>query len=250
VKLKLKYLITLIICTTVLLIAGIAAAQGNISIFVNGKLVKTETPAFIKDGQTFVPIRLVAEELGADVGWDQATNSVLINARDIPPPDPLNPGGPHASDDSSQAVNSLKTQASNDLIQEVNNLKKQVAEMQVSLEQAPVAVNSMRTFSSPNETNSAVNGLHIEFNHQTVVVDPGPFQDYSGSNTLSIDLSYPENAINAGETVSLQFGSPANSFSIVRWWWTLDGTQIGAIHAPAAGGGGGGIHPGRPPFMF
>ena len=45
---------------------------------VNGRIKIMDTEAIIKDGRTFVPIRYVAEELGATVGWDPNTSTVII----------------------------------------------------------------------------------------------------------------------------------------------------------------------------
>ncbi|WP_077075513.1 stalk domain-containing protein [Aedoeadaptatus urinae] len=56
-------------------------AKGNknaITILVNGKEVKTDSPAFIKDGRTMVPVRFISEALGLKVGWDQKTRTVTV----------------------------------------------------------------------------------------------------------------------------------------------------------------------------
>lgn len=57
-------------------------AKGNkkaITILVNGKEVKTDSPAFIKDGRTMVPVRFISEALGLKVDWDQATRTVTVD---------------------------------------------------------------------------------------------------------------------------------------------------------------------------
>ena len=46
--------------------------------YVNGKAVKMDASAFIADGRTFTPSRFVAEQLGANVEWDEATRSITI----------------------------------------------------------------------------------------------------------------------------------------------------------------------------
>lgn len=46
---------------------------------VNGKQVKLDSPATVIDGRTLLPVRFVAESLGANVIWDQNTQTVLIN---------------------------------------------------------------------------------------------------------------------------------------------------------------------------
>ena len=46
--------------------------------YVNGEAVKMDASAFIADGRTFTPCRFVAEQLGANVEWDEATRTVTI----------------------------------------------------------------------------------------------------------------------------------------------------------------------------
>ena len=62
-------------------------------IVVNGRIKTMDTKAIIKDGRTFVPIRYVAEELGATVGWDPNTRTVIITTQDA-----TNAGIPNAAD--------------------------------------------------------------------------------------------------------------------------------------------------------
>lgn len=49
-----------------------------ITLLVNGKEVKTDSPAFIKDGRTMVPVRFISEALGLKVGWNQKTRTVTV----------------------------------------------------------------------------------------------------------------------------------------------------------------------------
>lgn len=46
---------------------------------VNGEEVKIDVPAQILDGRTMTPSRFVAESLGADVDWDDATKTVTVS---------------------------------------------------------------------------------------------------------------------------------------------------------------------------
>lgn len=55
------------------------ANKNAITILVNGKEVKTDSPAFIKDGRTMVPVRFISEALGLKVGWDQKTRTVTVD---------------------------------------------------------------------------------------------------------------------------------------------------------------------------
>lgn len=43
------------------------------------KTIKIESPAVVKEGRTFVPLRAVAEILGAKVSWDGPSKTVKIN---------------------------------------------------------------------------------------------------------------------------------------------------------------------------
>ncbi|HCT31301.1 MAG TPA: sulfurtransferase [Bacteroidales bacterium] len=72
-----------IICTLIgiLLFSAVCAeaADKKVSLIINGKQNPVETQPFIRDGQVFVPVRFIAEELGAQVVWDDKNYSVLIN---------------------------------------------------------------------------------------------------------------------------------------------------------------------------
>lgn len=54
-------------------------AVPSIEIFINGRHITTDTPPVIINNRTMVPIRFVAEELGADVKYDAVHNRVLIS---------------------------------------------------------------------------------------------------------------------------------------------------------------------------
>lgn len=45
---------------------------------VNGRAVKLDSPAFIENSRTYMPVRFVAETLGATVAWDGATSTATI----------------------------------------------------------------------------------------------------------------------------------------------------------------------------
>lgn len=51
---------------------------GNVSAFVNSNLITLDKPAEIVNDRTMVPLRFVMESLGADVTWDEATQTVNI----------------------------------------------------------------------------------------------------------------------------------------------------------------------------
>ncbi|MCT4607149.1 MAG: copper amine oxidase N-terminal domain-containing protein [Marinisporobacter sp.] len=66
---------------TVTIFKGDRVAQvkiGSNKLFVNGVAVPMDTAAVIKDGRTMLPIRFIAQALGAEVEWDGATRTVTI----------------------------------------------------------------------------------------------------------------------------------------------------------------------------
>jgi len=75
-----------IICTLIgILIFSVACAEAankTVGLIVNSSQVSVEPQPLISNGQVFVPVRFIAEELGAQVIWDEKNNSVLINRDD------------------------------------------------------------------------------------------------------------------------------------------------------------------------
>ncbi|MBR8661697.1 N-acetylmuramoyl-L-alanine amidase family protein [Brevibacillus sp. NL20B1] len=66
-----------------LLIPGWAAAAGSakeepVNLMIDGQAVKPDVPPLIQNGRTLVPIRVIAEGLGADVKWDEAARTATI----------------------------------------------------------------------------------------------------------------------------------------------------------------------------
>ena len=53
----------------------------NKNAYVNKTRVELEVPARIINGRTFVPIRFISESIGAYVGWDGNTRTVIINTK-------------------------------------------------------------------------------------------------------------------------------------------------------------------------
>ena len=52
---------------------------GAAEAIVNGQAVKLDSPAFIENSRTYMPVRFVAETLGATVAWDAATSTATIS---------------------------------------------------------------------------------------------------------------------------------------------------------------------------
>jgi hypothetical protein len=63
---------------------NISMQIGNTTVMVNGKSYTIDAPPVIVDSRTFVPVRFVAEVLGAKVDYDAATRTVTIT-RDLLP---------------------------------------------------------------------------------------------------------------------------------------------------------------------
>ena len=51
---------------------------GSSSATVNGTAVSLDSPAFIESSRTYMPVRFVAEALGAKVDWDGATSTATL----------------------------------------------------------------------------------------------------------------------------------------------------------------------------
>ena len=55
-----------------------AQNQKPIEIYINGVKVHSDVPPTILDGRTLVPLRVISENLGANVHWDNASRSVRV----------------------------------------------------------------------------------------------------------------------------------------------------------------------------
>ncbi len=58
----------------------IAVQINNPTAYVNNEGIALDTPAVIRNDLTYVPLRFVAEALGAEVSWDEAEQTVRIEA--------------------------------------------------------------------------------------------------------------------------------------------------------------------------
>ncbi|MDD4588745.1 MAG: copper amine oxidase N-terminal domain-containing protein [Heliobacteriaceae bacterium] len=58
----------------------VAFADKPIDLLVNGQFIKTDVPPQSVDGRVLVPVRSLAEALGAEVKWNDNTKTVLISA--------------------------------------------------------------------------------------------------------------------------------------------------------------------------
>lgn len=76
---KKKWLVVIGVAILVSIFATAAFADNSIKLFVNGQEIKTDVPPQIINGRTMVPVRWIAEALGADIQWDGQNNAVKIN---------------------------------------------------------------------------------------------------------------------------------------------------------------------------
>lgn len=62
---------------------SVNAAASQISLYIDGKNIVAEQPPVLIDGSTLVPMRMIFEQLGAEVTWDSATQSATaIKSKD------------------------------------------------------------------------------------------------------------------------------------------------------------------------
>jgi hypothetical protein len=64
---------------------------GNSQAAVNDAVVLLDVPATIINGRTMVPLRFVSEAMGAQVHWDAATRSVMVESRSDDAAEPVIP---------------------------------------------------------------------------------------------------------------------------------------------------------------
>ena len=76
-----KFLLTAAILTLALLIAGTLVFAGyQIIITIDGQQIESDVPPQLVQDRTLVPIRVITEHFGADVGWVQETMTVEITS--------------------------------------------------------------------------------------------------------------------------------------------------------------------------
>lgn len=74
---KIKPLISGLIIGGLLTVSSFAIANNPISIFVNNERLK-DANAVVIEGRTYVPLRVIANSLGAEVEWDNVNSAVII----------------------------------------------------------------------------------------------------------------------------------------------------------------------------
>lgn len=64
---------------TVVSAAASSSTDEEINLVIEGEKVRADVPPVIKNGRTLVPVRIIAEKMGAEVSWDQSTQTAVIN---------------------------------------------------------------------------------------------------------------------------------------------------------------------------
>lgn len=79
-KKLLALVLSMVMAASLTVPAFAASPQGQVTLYLDGSPVVAafEVPPEIRDGRTMIPIRALAEPLGADVGWDQATRQITL----------------------------------------------------------------------------------------------------------------------------------------------------------------------------
>ncbi len=74
----------LILCSVMMVfaVAGSVSADRSITLVVNGQTLSPDVPPQLVQNRTMVPVRWVAEALGATVDWDEAHQTVRVDTKD------------------------------------------------------------------------------------------------------------------------------------------------------------------------
>ncbi|MGB9886891.1 MAG: copper amine oxidase N-terminal domain-containing protein [Moorellales bacterium] len=81
-----KKILIVLLCLVSLVLTSIALASEQVTLVVNARQLFPDVPPQIIGGRVMVPIRIVAENLGAEVAWDSTNQVVWITTP--PPPEP------------------------------------------------------------------------------------------------------------------------------------------------------------------
>lgn len=77
---KRKVLTTILAVALLITILPIyASADDGLKIWVDGRYIESDVDPYIEDSRTLVPIRFIAEALGYNVDWENATRTVIID---------------------------------------------------------------------------------------------------------------------------------------------------------------------------
>ena len=102
-------------------------AQKPIQLWINGKYVQSDVAPVVENQRTLVPIRIISENLGIQVEWDQATQSVMTYQ--------MTPAGPDFS-------NSLLLTLGDKRVAKPAQEAAKTGELYYNLDVAPKAINN------------------------------------------------------------------------------------------------------------
>ena len=74
--------ISILVALTMMFTFVSVSAERNIKIYVDGTELECDSPAFIENGNTMVPIRNIFEHLNAKVDWDNDTKTITAKKED------------------------------------------------------------------------------------------------------------------------------------------------------------------------
>lgn len=119
---------TVLIDSSLTDIDSTASALSSLQIYINGQKLEVDTstgvPYITPSGYTMVPVRIVAQKLGAQVSWNDTSNTVSIttnngsSAPDVTYPDvtpPASDNNTGSSDNNQGSVNSGMPQSANEV---------------------------------------------------------------------------------------------------------------------------------------
>ena len=97
------------------------------------------------------------------------------------------------------------------------------------LEDREALAGANRVLSFVNNTGQDANDLHVELIQASTPVlgnnSYGAFPNQSGGGSTRID--FDGGTVNAGAATSIRFSSASPQITVKKWWWTLNGRQIG-----------------------
>ena len=169
---------------------------------VNGKDLELDAPAIIKSDRTFVPLRFVAENLKAEVKWDNDNFKVIIN-------DSSNSSILNLSSDEELYVKEVKS-LQNDLNKSIANLKSSFFENAASLSDAELN-------SAYERANSEIRNIVDKIKNMSV---PDKFKnshDYTvraSEKALEILPGLKESIITKNEDSAKKFIIELNDFQV------------------------------------
>lgn len=65
------------------MIFSLCTFASDITVVVNGKTLKPDVPPIIVEGRTMVPMRIIFEELGADVNWIAESQMIRATYKEL-----------------------------------------------------------------------------------------------------------------------------------------------------------------------